>query len=161
MRPRGRVHLVAPQDVGGAGRQAEAAVNAVGDKLFRRRVMRVEVRGLGRFQLCQVVMSDASEEAAGLRMWLGSNCCLTARIRSMRIGQLAPAVDAARARRCRMMSEPPACFADEFAARGGLSAARTGIYAVMMPAAWVTAIAAERVDGCDDLRRSPMEAWWP
>ena len=41
----GRVHLLAPEDVGGAGGEAEAAVDAVGEELFFGRVVRVEGAG--------------------------------------------------------------------------------------------------------------------
>ncbi len=49
-----RVHLFSPEDVGGTRREAEAAVDAVVDEFGRGRVMRIEVRGLGSFQLCQM-----------------------------------------------------------------------------------------------------------
>ncbi len=42
----GRVHLLAPEDVGGAGGEAEAAVDAVGEELFFGGVVRVEGAGL-------------------------------------------------------------------------------------------------------------------
>ena len=41
----GGVHLLAPQRVGGAGGQAEAAVHAVGDPVVGRRMVRVEDAG--------------------------------------------------------------------------------------------------------------------
>ena len=45
----GRVHLLAPEDVGGAGGKTKAAVDAVGEEGLRGRVVRVEGTGLGRF----------------------------------------------------------------------------------------------------------------
>ena len=44
----GGVHLFAPEDVGGAGGEAEAAVDAVGEELFFGRVVRVEGAGFRR-----------------------------------------------------------------------------------------------------------------
>ena len=48
--PAGRVHLLAPEQVGGAGRQAEAAVDAVVDELGIGRMVIVEGPGRGGVQ---------------------------------------------------------------------------------------------------------------
>ena len=50
----GGVHLFAPEDVGGAGGEAEAAVDAVFEELALGRIVGVEVRGMGCFDLHQV-----------------------------------------------------------------------------------------------------------
>ena len=49
----GRVHLLVPEDVGRAGGEAEAAVDAVGEELLFGRVMRVEGAGFRGLDLGQ------------------------------------------------------------------------------------------------------------
>jgi len=51
----GRVHLLAPEDVGGAGGEAEAAVDAVGNECEIGSVVRVETGGLGWGDLREVL----------------------------------------------------------------------------------------------------------
>ena len=50
----GGVHLFAPEDVGGAGGKAEAAVDTIFDELALGRIVGVEVRGMRCFDLHQV-----------------------------------------------------------------------------------------------------------
>ncbi len=70
----GRIHLFAPEHVGGAGGEAEAAVDAVGEEVFRRGMVCIEGAGVaGRAgEGCAAAvsgvlgMSDVSGEAAGV-----------------------------------------------------------------------------------------------
>ena len=71
-----RVHLFAPEHVGGACGQAEAAVDAVGEECFVGRVMRVEAGGLGGLDVDEVAWLYASEEAAGVEGAVGIESAL-------------------------------------------------------------------------------------
>ena len=79
-----RVHLLAPQHVRGARRQAEAAVNAVVDVFLLWRVMCVKAGGLLRLNFDRVRHRRQMfpTKRPGLRVRLGSKRRLISRIRA-------------------------------------------------------------------------------
>src|SRR5258705_4499562 len=76
-----RIHLLAPQDVRGTNRQAEAAVNAFFNDFIRRRMMSVEGTA-GNSYRGRIGHQIPPTKRPGFNVFAGSSCFFTAFINS-------------------------------------------------------------------------------